>query len=187
MKIKTLLLLSLLIVYTLTGCNQKQSFKSNNTESWEQQLSEQIKLFGHRNWIVVADAAYPLQSNPGIKTILSDENQLKTLQIVNDIISMQSHVKPNIFLDKEIDFVAESDANGIQEYREALDQLFGTNSEKRMHEEIISELDKASGLFNVLIIKTDFNIPYTSVFFQLDCKYWNADAEQKLRKKLNNE
>ena len=24
-------------------------------------------------------------------------------------------------------------------------------------------------------------IPYTSVFLQLDCKYWSADAEQRLR------
>jgi hypothetical protein len=24
-------------------------------------------------------------------------------------------------------------------------------------------------------------IPYTSVFFELDCGYWNADAEQRLR------
>jgi hypothetical protein len=27
-------------------------------------------------------------------------------------------------------------------------------------------------------------IPYTSVFFELDCGYWNAAAEQRLRKAI---
>ncbi len=47
-------------------------------------------------------------------------------------------------------------------------------------------LDEASNLFNIVIIKTDFTIPYTSVFFQLDCKYWNAEAEQAMRKQILN-
>ena len=36
---------------------------------WEQLLEERLPLFGHRNWIVVADAAYPAQCRPGIETI----------------------------------------------------------------------------------------------------------------------
>jgi hypothetical protein len=27
-------------------------------------------------------------------------------------------------------------------------------------------------------------IPYTSVFFELDCGYWNAEAEQRLRQAM---
>ena len=27
-------------------------------------------------------------------------------------------------------------------------------------------------------------IPYTSVFFELDCGYWNAGAEQRLREAI---
>jgi hypothetical protein len=49
------------------------------------------------------------------------------------------------------------------------------------HEEIISKLDQAGQTFRVLIIKTNLTIPYTSVFLQLDCAYWSAEAEQKLR------
>jgi hypothetical protein len=32
-----------------------------------------------------------------------------------------------------------------------------------------------------LIIKTELTIPYTSVFFELECGYWNAEAEERLR------
>jgi hypothetical protein len=28
-------------------------------------------------------------------------------------------------------------------------------------------------------------IPYTSVFFELDCGYWSAAAEQRLRKAMS--
>jgi hypothetical protein len=27
-------------------------------------------------------------------------------------------------------------------------------------------------------------IPYTSVFFELDCGYWNAEAEERLREAI---
>ena len=47
------------------------------------------------------------------------------------------------------------------------------------HEEIIAKLDRAGELFRVLIVKTNMRIPYTSVFFELDCGYWNAQAEKK--------
>jgi hypothetical protein len=33
---------------------------------WKQQLKDLLPLFGHRNWIVVADSAYPAQSRSGI-------------------------------------------------------------------------------------------------------------------------
>jgi hypothetical protein len=52
------------------------------------------------------------------------------------------------------------------------------------HEDIIKMLDKAAETFNVLILKTDLALPYTSVFFQLDCGYWSAEAEAKLREAI---
>jgi hypothetical protein len=29
--------------------------------------------------------------------------------------------------------------------------------------------------------KTNLTLPYTSVFLQIDCGYWSADAERRLR------
>ena len=180
------LLYTLLTVLLISSCELKHDLKTGKQEeNWEEQLLSQIKLLGHRNWIVVADAAYPLQSNPGIKTIFSDKNQIQTLQIVNDIINRQTHIKPTIYLDKEIDFVSEEDAKGITLYRASIDEMLSDNAQKVLHEEIITLLDKASELFNVIIIKTDFTIPYTSVFIQLDCKYWDAESELELRKKIS--
>ena len=48
-------------------------------------------------------------------------------------------------------------------------------------EQIIAKLDEAGKTFKVLLIKTPLTKPYTSVFFQLECGYWNADSEKQLR------
>ncbi len=90
-------------------------------------------------------------------------------------------MKPIIHADRELSFVAEKDAPGISVYREKLSALVGAEVKYTPHEEIISVLDRAAGLFRVLIIKTNMTVPYTSVFLELDCAYWNADAEKRLR------
>jgi hypothetical protein len=34
------------------------------------------------------------------------------------------------------------------------------------------------------VLKTNMTVPYTSVFIRLDCRYWSADAEQRLRARM---
>ncbi len=93
--------------------------------------------------------------------------------------------RPIVYVDKELDFVEESAAPGISDFRSSLSGLLGSDPpQKLLHEDIIYKLSEASEQFSILIIKTDFAIPYTSVFFQLDCKYWDAESELKLRKEM---
>ena len=67
-------------------------------------------------------------------------------------------------------------------YRERLESLLtGSGIRVLPHEEIIAKLDRAGELFRVLVVKTNMRIPYTSVFFELDCGYWNAQGEKRLR------
>ena len=49
-------------------------------QTWEQRLQHLLPLLGHRNWIVVADSAYPAQSNPGIETIYTGEDHVQLLE-----------------------------------------------------------------------------------------------------------
>ncbi len=161
-----------------------------NTESpqpsWKKIARARLPLLGHRNWIVVADAAYPEQSAAGIATILADAEQLDAVRMVLAELAAAPHVKPNIYLDRELGFVAEADAPGIDAYRLELDGLLrGYNVQRAPHEEIIARLDRAAQRFHVLIVKTGLTIPYTSVFFELDCAYWNAEAEARLRAAMN--
>lgn len=152
---------------------------------WEQQLQAILPLFGHRNWIVVADSAYPAQSKPGIETIVAGGDQMEAVRKVQKAIAACSHVRANVYADKELAFVAEADAPGVSEYRTQLDKaLDGARLRYIPHEEIIGKLDQAAPVFRILIVKTAMTIPYTSVFFELDCGYWSADAEARLREAM---
>ena len=149
---------------------------------WEHQLSTLLPLYGHRNWIVVADSAYPAQSKPGIETVVSGSGQLEAARRVLDAINASKHVRANIYLDQELQFVAEKDAPGVTRYRSQLDDLLkNENKSVMLHEQIIAKLDQVSQVFRVLIVKSDLTIPYTTIFFELGCAYWPADAEQRLR------
>lgn len=154
-------------------------------DDWQSKLKSELPLLGHRNWIVIADAAYPKQSAPGIETVFTGGEQLEVLKTVLKAIEYAPHVNAKILIDAELDHVSEKDAPGVTAYREALKKLVkGGETKVIPHEEIIKQLDEGSKLFNVLLLKTTMTIPYTSVFLELDCGYWNAEKEQRLRAML---
>jgi L-fucose mutarotase/ribose pyranase (RbsD/FucU family) len=158
---------------------------TSSIPDWERQLRALLPLFGHRNWIVVADSAYPAQSKPGIETIAAGEDQMRVARKVLDAITGSNHIRAGVYVDKELAFVAENDAPGVSEYRRQLDAaLYGARVNRIPHEQIIQRLDQSAQVFRILIIKTDMTIPYTSVFFELDCGYWNASAEERLRQAM---
>ncbi|MGD1106047.1 MAG: RbsD/FucU domain-containing protein [Terracidiphilus sp.] len=152
---------------------------------WKRQLKAFLPLFGHRNWIVVADSAYPAQSKPGIETIVADAAQVEVARTVLGAIAASKHVHANIYLDQELQFVAEADAPGVSRYRAQLAGLLKSAKTTTLpHEQIIARLDQAALVFRVLIIKTELSIPYTTIFLELDCGYWGSEAEHRLRQAM---
>jgi D-ribose pyranose/furanose isomerase RbsD len=168
---------SLLVMSTVSSLAQPD---------WQSKLRQELPLLGHRNWIVVADSAYPLQTAPGIETLYVDADQLEVLEAVLAELAKTTHVKPIIYTDAELKHVAEKRAPGIAAYRKGLDKLFANRPVQSLpHEQIIARLDEAGKTFKVLLIKTKLTLPYTSVFLQLDCAYWNAESEKELRAAMN--
>jgi len=153
--------------------------------SWEKILDDRLPLFGHRNWIVVADAAYPSQSSPEIEIIVSGVSQQVAIKKVLARLRACRHVQPVIHVDRELTLVDEKDAPGIDSYRNWLKgALKGLSVTMTPHDEIISSLDHAARMFSVLIIKSTMTIPYTSVFIELGCGYWDAASEARLRSRI---
>lgn len=156
--------------------------RDDQSQMWESRLAELLPVFGHRNWIVVADAAYPVQANHGIETIFTGCDHTEVLAKVLDAIGASSHVCATAYLDAELKYIAEEDAPGVTGLREAIAKMLTAENKLEMeHERIIAKLDDAGRLFRVLILKSTLAIPYTSVFLELDCGYWSADAEKRLR------
>ena len=92
---------------------------------------------------------------------------------------------PLFHTDTELSYLDDSQAPGVEAYRERLAELFKDKTVDSIpHEKIIERLDEVSRTFRVLIIKTNMTVPYTSVFLQLDCAYWAPEAEKGLRAKM---
>ena len=152
------------------------------TLPWEVILKERLQLYGHRNWLGIADSAYPAQSKQGIETIVANDEHITVLARAFEILRQCKHVNAKIYTDEELSFVSDSDMPDVTSYLEQRGPLFeGYEVCVLPHEEIILNLDRVAELFRVLLIKTNMRIPYSSVFFELECGYWNAQAEDRLR------
>ena len=90
---------------------------------WERALRSRLPLYGHRNWIVVADSAYPAQCSEGIDTIVAEADHRVIVEKVLAAIRASGHVTAVIYTDAELMFVEEKDASGISTYRNWLRHL----------------------------------------------------------------
>jgi len=76
---------------------------------------------------------------------------------------------------------------GADTYRTALSGILPGNQKQILHDIVFVEIKKASELFYILVLKSDELIPYSSVFIELDCKYWSPEKEAALRSKMKQE
>ena len=152
---------------------------------WREELERMLPLLGHRNWILVVDKAYPLHRGKGITTIDTGEPLTEVLGYLLGKLGASSHLKPVVYTDRELDFMGDDLAEGVSGIRREFDRMIGETRCSIPHDEIFGKLDAASKLFGIVVLKTDSLIPYTSVFIELDCGYWNPAAEKELRERMN--
>lgn len=158
---------------------------AQKSEDWRTLLRRELPVMGHRNWVVVADSAYPEQVSPGVITIYTGMGQLETVKEVMKMMGGMKHVSPDIYLDQELTSLDDKLVPGISAYKASLNKVLGGRPVAHMlHENLISKLDDAGKTFRVIILKTTYTLPYTSVFMWLDCKYWGPAKEAKLRAKM---
>ena len=184
-----------MVFVILLSCNQSKTNEAKQVigtaHNWKPKFHQKLPLLGHRNWIVIADKAFPEQNAGGIEVINTNENLLPVLEYVLQQVNSSGHVKPIVYQDKELQFITESQAKGVTAFRiesEKLMKMGNTNLELQrqsiLHDSVFAKLDKASKLFKIVVLKTNETIPYTSVFLQLDCSYWNGEKEKQLREKM---
>jgi hypothetical protein len=153
--------------------------------SWRERLDATLPVFGHRNWIVIADSAYPSHCAPGIETIAAEEGHLDVLQTTLQRVDACVHIVPHCYTDAELGTIPDEDAPGISAYRQGLLGLLARRAQTTLaHDQLLLKVDEAARRFHVLIIKTSMLLPYSSVFLELGCRYWTDEAERKLRTSL---
>jgi hypothetical protein len=179
-----------ILLLALAGCASMPCCpRSSAAPGWKAKLDSELPLLGHRNWILIADSAYPAQSREGIETVATGASQLEVVRAALDAIDTAPHVRAIVYLDSEMAHVPESEAPGIGAYRKEVKGLLANRGAQQKvvslpHMELIAKLDEAAKTFNILVLKTDLTIPYTSVFLELDCGYWSGEAEAKMRKAM---
>jgi D-ribose pyranose/furanose isomerase RbsD len=183
------------LLATFSACERKNeagkgeevvsAVRSVSAPAWSDALNATLPALGHRNWIVVADSAFPLQISPGIETIVSHDDHFAVLERVLRAVDAAKHIRPKIYLDKELAFVPEALAPGADDTRRRLEEMLkGRSAAPVLHEELITRLDQAGKTFKIVMIKTSLAVPYTSVFLELDCGYWSPEAEAKMRQSM---
>ena len=188
-------LLIAVVLAALAACDREDAEREEavavpNTQdakapTWEQTLAAYLPALGHRNWIVVADSAFPLQISPGIETIATGEDHFAVLDKVLKMVDGAKHIRPKIWLDKELSYVTEDLAPGADETKARLEKaLEGRGAQPVLHEDLIARLDQAGKTFKIVMVKTTLAVPYTTVFMELDCGYWPSANEAKMRERM---
>lgn len=177
-----------LILAVCTCCQHPvaTSVESSSSQTdWQTRLEEMLPLLGHRNWIVITDMAYPLQSGQGLVTLYADQPYLEVLEKTLGLVNQAPHIFAHVYRDRELDYITDSMVPGIEDLKVKSRQTCGAEAKSLPHEDLIRKLDEAGKLFTVVIIKTPLTIPYTTTFLELDCAYWNASLQQALDSNLS--
>src|SRR5437016_4159818 len=183
MKKSNLLQLCVVLALVFIAGAMLRSAESNpSTANWQTTLQQRLPLYGHRNWIVVSDAAFPAYSQSGIETIVVNQDLPSVLNYVAKAISSSKHVRAAAFVDQELKFVPEENYPGVTHLREEINRAFGkSNLLSIPHAEVLSKIDDTGKTFRVLFIKTNTTIPYSSVFMRLDCGYMTDEIDSEIR------
>jgi len=175
-----------ILICIVASCNSKTSEnKTTKIIEWKKELPSRLSEFGHRNWILIVDKAFPAQNAEGIVTIDTHEDLLKVFEYTIQQIDSSTHVTPIVYTDLELNYITKEQVTSIDDYRKSLKEIVGKyHHEEILHDSVFVRIDKASKLFKILVLKTNMVIPYSSVFIQLDCKYWTSEKEKQLRKSM---
>jgi hypothetical protein len=176
--------LPLLLAVLLTGC----AGHPDRDKPWLGTLRHELGYLGARNWVVVAEAAFPVHSRRGLSVVQINGEIPEVVDAVERVIEEKSHVKPRLYVATEAGNVPYDYAPGIKNYREQLEEaLHGRETVQLEHSMLLRMLGDASKSYRVLVLKTRSALPYTSVFMELGSGYWDAESESALRELMENE
>lgn len=165
----------------LAGC------KTTTAEDveWKDQLHNNLAVLGARNWIVVAESSFPSYAGAGVKTVVVDRPSDEVFAQVLDSLEMEGHVQPRIMIASELGKISEDYAPGIKRYKTRVAKLLPGRMHFELPNRIINgQVEDATKMFNVLVIKTATAIPYSNIYIELDSGYWSSESETALRSKL---
>jgi D-ribose pyranose/furanose isomerase RbsD len=152
---------------------------------WKGAVATQVNQLGYRNWIVVCEASFPAHSRPGVRQVSAPVEIPEAVDFVLQSMEQTEHVRPRIYLPREMRSVENDYAPGVDELRkQIINSLHAHETTELDHQALLTLLEDANRSFDVLVIRTNTALPYSSVFMELQPGYWDSDSEQHLREKM---
>ncbi len=173
--------MSVLSLLMLVGCAQKQV-----EQPWVGTLRHELGSLGARNWVVIGEAAFPVQSRHGLRVIQLDADIPAVLEAVEDVIEEKHHVKPRVYVTAELENVPYDYAPGVRAHKKKLkESLHGRETVSLDNDMLMRMMADTSRSYRVLVIKTRTALPYSTIFMELGSGYWDAESESALRASMD--
>jgi hypothetical protein len=170
-------------VFAISGC---MFMGSENT--WRAAVDSQAAQLGYRNWIVIAEASFPAHSRSGVRQVTAPVEVPEAVDYVLQALERTENVRPQVYLTRELRSVENDFAPGIDTLRAKLrESLHGHEPTVLDQQSLLTLLEDANRSFDVLVIRTQTALPYSSVFLELKPGYWDADSEARLRERIEHE
>ncbi len=165
------------------GCSH---WGAQNT--WRAAVDSQAAQLGYRNWIVIAEASFPAHSRTGVRQVAAPVEIPEALDYVLQALERTENVRPQAYLTREMRSVENDFAPGIDAMRKRIQSsLHGHEATELDQQSLLTLLEDANRSFDVLVIRTQTALPYSSVFLELKPGYWDADSEARLRERIEHE
>lgn len=176
----------LLIVgaFALTACAWVQP----QDAAWHRAVDRQVEQLGYRNWIVVAEASFPAHSRTGVRQVTAPVEVPEAVDYVLNVLERTENVRPRVYLTRELRSVENDFAPGIDTFRgRIVESLHGHEVTELEQRSLLTLLEDANRSFDVLVVRTQTALPYSSVFLELQPGYWDVDSESRLRANMERE
>ncbi len=148
-------------------------------------IAPNLDVLGARNWIVIADPAYPILAGEGVDVLTVEAGSIDTLREVLGLLDDEGSLTPRIWFCSELEQLTEMRAPGVRRHRRALHRLISSELHYEVTDRIISlQLTQAAQTYRILYIKTSTALPYSAVAIELDSGYWDSDDEAELRERM---
>jgi D-ribose pyranose/furanose isomerase RbsD len=155
---------------------------------WRGAVDRQAAQLGYRNWIVIAEASFPAQNRPGVRQVTAPVEIPEALDYVLHALEQTEDVRPQVYVTRELRSVENDYAPGIDELRKRVQiSLHGRETTELDQQSLLTLLEDANRSFDVLVIRTQSALPYSSVFLELQPGYWDEASESRLRDKIARE
>ncbi len=172
--------LSLLLL--VGGCG---SGPDRTAPVWAGTVEREVDALGIQNWIIVAESSFPVVTRGGVRTLVVDGEIPQIVDFIVNHLEKSETVTPSFNTARELSFVSNDRAPGIDYLREQLNKsLHGHQVRQMDNRSLILLAHSDASKYAILVLKSKTSLPYSSVFIELDSGYWDRESEDRLRQEM---